>query len=175
MATTPRESSGAESITALATTGTAIAAVLMALRRREPISNEVLAHLDEETMVLLTAQAQAVADILNVIKNLGLVVQGYPPNTPTFVTDQLICQAANTAYQLPAFEIPEGFQLLLKGHPNNAGFIYVGKSQPDCTNFSHAWPLLAQEMIGLALKDTSSVWVASNMVNQIVCYAVEQK
>ena len=172
---TTQKGSGAAGITAVATTGTAIAALLLALRGRASVSNEVLAHLDQETIELLAGQAKNVADILEVIKTLGIQVQGYPANTPTFATDQLVCPAINTAYRLPSFDIPEGFQLLLKAHPNNPGFVYVGKTSPDCTNFNHAWPLLANEMLGMALKNTEAVWVASNMVNQVLCYAVEQR
>lgn len=173
--------SGAQNITAVATTGTAVAALLLALRSRTSLPGEFLAHLDEETLILLASQAQTVSEILDAVKKLtigeggDIHLQGYPLNTRSFVTGQVNCAVANTAYQLPDFPVPDGYELLLKAHPNNAGIVSVSKSGPEAATLSQAWPMLASEMLGLGVSNAKAVWVAANLVNQVLCYTVEQR
>ena len=171
---TQKGSSGAEQISAVAGISTAVAVAWLALRDRKDIPNEMLAHLDAATMELLMAMAAVMDSINKSIKDLQIGVQGFPPNCETFVTWQFQCPAALTAYNLPNFPIPDGFALLVKGHPNNPGTLYIGRTATDCSA-TNGWPLLAQEMLGLAVKNAQAEWVSASAVNQVLCCVVEQR
>lgn len=176
---TTNKDSGLGQLTAVSSMATAIGVALIALRKRKEteIPSEFLAHLDEETLQLLIALAAAVEAIKEAVENLDIGVQGFPPNCRTFVTFQIPCPVAGVPVQLPSFEIPDGFELVVKNHPGNAAgtLIYVAKSMPDAQNVNTGWPLVLNESLGLAEQNSSAIWVSSNAANQAVCCVVEQR
>lgn len=176
MATENKE--GLAQVTALSSVGTMAAVIALALRKREPseVSDETLAHLDQETMQLLAALAATVGAIKDLVENLKLNVQGYPLNTKTFLTFNVNVVVAGVAVRLPEFLVPDGFQLVVKNHPSNpvGTIMYIGKSLPDAQNVNSAWPLLINESLGLAVISSDAVWVAATGVSTLSC-VVEQR
>lgn len=81
-------------------------------------------------------------------------------NYPRFATGQVLCPAINTGYQLPGFPIPRNKQLVVKALPTNAGTIYIAYSQGQSQNFNVAYPMVANEGVGLFLENSNQLWVA---------------
>lgn len=174
---TMNKDSGLGQITAVSSMATAIGVALLALRKRKDtdIPGEYLVHLDEETLQLLIALAAAVEGIKETVEGLDFGVQGFPPNCTSFVTFQVPVLAL-TPRQLPNFEIPEGFSLVVKSHPNNpvGTIMYVARSGPDVQNFASGWPLVVQESLGLAVTNSNAIWVSAT-VGSVLCCVVEQR
>jgi hypothetical protein len=171
---------GYQALTALATGGTFAALLYNILTKKPgtvPGENGVF-HLDEEVMQILAGIAVTEQAILDEIKSLLIPggVQGFPANCRGFTTFQVPVPAALTPRQLPNFEIPEGFSLVVKSHPLNAvgTIMYVAESQPDVLNVNTAWPLLINESLGLAVTNSSALWVAASGVS-VLCCVVEQR
>ena len=166
---------GYHALTALATGGTFAALLYSILKGKAPGETpEGVIHLDEQVMQILAAIAVTEQSILEAVQAF-LPGQGFPPNCRSFVTFQVPLPAL-TPVQLPNFEIPEGFSLVVKSHPNNpvGTIMYVARSGPDVQNFASGWPLVVQESLGLAVTNSNAIWVSAT-VGSVLCCVVEQR
>jgi len=138
--------------------------------------------LDPETKELLATIAEAnahmlvgLADIFQAILDLQLGVQGFPPNADYIVTTRVVCTLANTTYPVPEFFAPEGFRVLLKAWPLNAvGSLTYVATNP-APNPQMAWPLIPNESLPYGIKNTSKLWVFSNVAGSQAVVTVEQR
>jgi hypothetical protein len=139
--------------------------------------------LDQATMELLIAMAQAGADTADLVSQIlssiegqaiNLTVQGYPPNANSIEATRVQIAALNTAYQLPWVVVPEGMALQVKGWPTNGGTLYMGYSRAACINLNQVWPLLANEAIGYYIQNANQLFVSGNAVGDFAVLTVEQ-
>lgn len=136
---------------------------------------------DQEVWDMLLALVEAIAAQTDSIDALVSTLGGVPAavedpfeNTPKFITGQLICPIAFRGYPLPPFPIPKNKQLVVKALPLNTGYIYVAYTRADSQNMLVAWPLDANEGVGLFVKNASAVWVMADTINEGVAFTVEQ-
>jgi len=138
--------------------------------------------LDQETKELLAMIAEAnasmllgVADILVALQALQINVQGFPPNADYVVTTRIVCTLPNQSYPVPELEVPEGFTLLIKAWPLNAvgSLVYVATSPAPQAQM--AWPLIPNESLPYGIKNTSKLWVFSNIAGSQAVMTVEQR
>lgn len=165
-------------------TTAAIAAAIALLQGRKARAAEPgqIVGLDEATMKLLIAIAEAagstedeVKNLANLITRLSIQVQGYPPNTETLIATRVLIAAVNTPYQLPDIAVPDDMSLQIKGWPTNAGIIRVGNSRATCINPNQSWPLLANEAIGYRVKNASAIYVSGTVAGDFAALTVEQR
>ncbi len=98
----------------------------------------------------------------------------YPPNARSGTTQVITFAAAGDPKQLPSIKVPEGIPLLVKGHPNNGGFIYVGFYGTAAGSPAQAWPLTRNEPLTLRVKNASELWAAAQVAGESLCLIVEQ-
>ncbi len=159
--------------TALVLSTAAAIAAAAALLAKRPASAEStgVVTLDEVSINLLIAIAQGIENL-----NLeGGFVQGWPPNTDNIEIARIDIAALNTAYRLPAIEVPDGFTLLVKAWPTNAGIIYVARSDPDARNVNQVWPLLPNDFFGVAIKNAHLLYISGTAVGDFATVLVEQR
>ena len=172
----------------------AIAAACALLQKRvEAAPPGQIVSLDEATMNLLIAIAQASGNIdsntLNALAKLqeiidkigvggdgGGVIQGWPPNATGIRTLAVQCPLAATAYQVPDMEVPDGMALAIKSSPVNAAasLIYVARTPAECTNPNSSWPLVPNEAITYFVKNTNTFYVSTNIAGSIAIFTAEQ-
>ncbi|MFY9259577.1 MAG: hypothetical protein WAO71_03610 [Gallionella sp.] len=95
-------------------------------------------------------------------------------NYDGFTTGQLVCTMAGRGFKLPPIPIPKNKQLVIKGLPGNAGWVYIGVQQAQAQSTTVSYPLLANEGIGLSITNAKLVWVSAQIVNDGVAFIVEQ-
>ena len=95
-------------------------------------------------------------------------------NYPKFATGQVICPVAGVAVQLPSYDIPKNKQLVIKALPGNAGWVFIGVRASDAQNPIVAYPMVAQEAIGLAVTNSDVVYVSAQNINEGIAFIVEQ-
>ena len=102
---------------------------------------------------------------------------GYALTNPnTFVTGGIICAAAApTSYPIPGKLIPWDKEFVVKALSTNAGLIYIANNQVDAGILSASYPMLPNEAIGLAIANSSEVWVAAQFAGEGIAFTVEQK
>lgn len=104
-----------------------------------------------------------------------LTVQGYPNNATGLEIVRLDIAALNTAYQFPDVEVPNGFQVLFKAWPTNAGIIYLGKTGPDARNVVQVCPMLPNDVVTLAIKNSKMVFITGTAVGDFMTMMVESR
>jgi len=148
----------------------AIIALLATQRAKAQPGNDNTALLEALAVI-----AQQQADMLAAVLAISIPPGGVVPNTSGITSFRLVCAAAATPYELPDCSIPDDFQLLIKGWPTNAGLIYVGGAQLECTNVNQVWPLLPNEQVGYKVSNANSIWVSAVVAGDIVVCTVEQR
>ncbi len=101
---------------------------------------------------------------------------GYPPNQPTFAVARLQILVANSPYQGPPMEVPDGFALVIKSSPDNAagGRIYVAPDQAAAINPNSSWPLVQNETIAYFILNAHDLWVSGDTALDWVVFTVEK-
>ena len=177
--------------------GAAIAAAFALLQKRAraaPLEPSQVVSLDEATMNLLIAIAQASGDIdsntedalaklQEIIDKIGVGapgvpgVQGWPPNAEGTRSFAILCAAAATPYQASDMEIPDGMSLAIKAWPLNAAasLIFVARTPAECTNPNSAWPLIPNEAITYLVKNAKAFYVSTNIAGSIAIFTAEQR
>ncbi len=108
-------------------------------------------------------------------KDQAAVIQGWPSNVPTGRIVTVTIGAENTAYQLPDIRVPSGFTPILKAWPDNANYLYIGFSQPDCLTDNFSYPLLPGDFVGWQIQNTNVCYVRGASPGDRLCITVEQK
>lgn len=102
-------------------------------------------------------------------------LRGYPVNATGLQITRLDIAALNTAYQFPDVEVPDGFQALFKAWPTNVGTIYLGKTAPDACNIVQVCPLLPNDIVTLAIKNTKMIFITGTVVGDSMTMMVESR
>lgn len=168
--TTERKADGA-----LVFGGAALVAAALALTRSgksAPPSSQV--SLDDATMRLLEAIAAAAGDtsltataILQAVEALKLGggggESGLPswPNQPYIKSFRLAASVADTAYQFPDLDIPDGMELTIKATATNLGIMSIGGSASTVTNMNDSYPLVPSEQVSYRVKNAKEIWYAA--------------
>lgn len=92
----------------------------------------------------------------------------------SFVTSQMTCQVANRGYQLPDIVIPPLRRVVIKAWFTNVGVIYLAHRQSDSQAVAVAWPLIANEGVGIETPNVNDIWVMATVANEGVNILVEQ-
>lgn len=187
--------------------GAAVTAALALLQKRvkaAPLEPSQIVGLDEATMNLLIAIAQAGAlidsntlgalgKLQEIIDKIGvpgipgipeipsipgvLTVQGWPPNAEGARTFAVLCVAVATAYEVPDMVIPDGMSLAIKASPLNLvdSLIFLARTPAECTNPNSAWPLVPNESITYQVTNANAFYVSTNTAGSIVLFSGEQR
>ena len=145
--------------------------------------------LDDATMNLLIAIAQASGNIdsntLEALNKLQQIIDkigtgglgGWPPSAKGTRTFTVLCPAVATAYPVPDMEIPDGMALAIKSSPLNAiaSLIFVARTPAECTNPNSAWPLALNEAITYQVKNANAFFVSTNVAGSIAIFTAEQR
>jgi len=154
------------------------AAIAAAIALSKKVSAEPL---DEANTNLLIAIAQGIEALnQNILKLIpgepgALTIQGYPPNVTGIEISRITIAALNTAYRLPDIEVPDGFTILIKAWPTNAGIIYVAKSDPDARNINQVWPLIFNDFLGEAVTNADIFYISGTNVGDFVSVFAAQR
>lgn len=135
---------------------------------------------------LLEAIAGGAAASLEAIQRIETAIHGlqFPtvagaigvvPNADFFASGRMNVLALNQARQLPHMEIPDDFEVVLKGWPTNGGIIYVACTAPSAGNINAVWPLIANETIGYRIENLNTVYFTGTVVGDWICWTVEQR
>ena len=170
--------------------GAAIAAAFALMQKRALAAPAQIVGLDEATMNLLIAIAQASDNIdSNTLEALGKLQeiidkisvgvpgQGWPPNAEGARTFAVLCLLVATAYPVPDMEIPDGMSLAIKASPLNAvgSYIFVARTPAECTNPNSAWPLVLNESTTYQVKNANAFFVSTNVAGSIAIFSAEQR
>ena len=169
--------------------GAAIAAAFALMQKRAEAAPAQIVGLDEATMNLLIAIAQAsgnidsntlaaLAKLQAIIDKIGVGVgRGWPPNAEGARTFAVLCPAVATPYQVPDMEIPDGMSLAMKASPLNAvgSYTFVARTPAECTNPNSAWPLVPNESITYQVKNANAFYVSTNVAGSIAIFTAEQR
>jgi len=170
--------------------GAAVAATLALLQQRVKAEPSQIVGLDEATMNLLIAIAQASGNIdsttLDALGKLqeiidkivaGGVGQGWPPNAEGARTFAVLCLAVATPYPVPDMEIPGGMSLAIKASPLNVplSLLFVARTPAECTNPNSAWPLIPNESITYQVKNANAFFISTNIAGSIAIFSAEQR
>lgn len=101
--------------------------------------------------------------------------KGYPPNCEKAAIAVITCLAANQAYPVDDYPVPDGFTVVIKSHPNNAAAALVYWSTQPAPNVNMAFPLALNEAINIGLTRTGSLYVFTDTAGSQVVIAVEQR
>jgi hypothetical protein len=171
----------------------AVGAAVAALRMKTAQGAPGTLKLDQATLDLLAAIGIAVSDIDLSMAKLDEILaaltqggstpgQGWPANSPGFRANTIPLGAINTAYNLPAFPVPSGFTVMVKGYPTNVGLIFVAEDSnsalnvpiPLVGNGGSVWPLLPNEGVGLQVQNVNDIWVSTATAGDMVSWIVER-
>ncbi len=162
--------------TALAVSATAAIAAAIALLKTRPATTapSSVVALDEAALNLLIAIAAGIED-LNQNILVGGVGQGWPPNCDNVEIARIPITALATATRLPAIAVPDGFTLIIKAWPTNAGIIYVARSDPDARNINQVVPLIPNDFVGFNIKNADKLYISGTTVGDFATVLVEQR
>jgi len=154
----------------------AAAAIVAAVEGALLLSRKALAAnvvgLTQEVMDLLIGIAQGVGSTLEKLEDILTAIEGipgggaavHPPNATSMDAMFVGCAFAQPkAIRLPSIQVPNGFELQIKGAPNNWGLVYVARSEPKAGSPLNSWPLLPNEAIGYKVKNAQEIWVAAQL------------
>ena len=177
------EDKGPEKTAAVMATLAAVASGINLLKP-SPVQAHQLAKGEVPQEVISSLQALAggmevaiekLSDILTAISGISLNVQGYPQNCHYAAIAVINCQGANQAYQSPSYAVPDGFNIVIKSHPNNiAGSLVFWSTSPGA-NVNASYPLMPNEAYTIGLKNTGSIYVFTNIAGSQVVISVEQR
>ena len=94
-------------------------------------------------------------------------------NRSDFNTGQTLVLVPGTAVQLPNIAIPDGFTLVIKALPGNAGRIYLGHDAATAQVPANAYSLGPNEHAELNLTNANLVWLDAAVANDGVEILVE--
>ncbi|MBA7696776.1 hypothetical protein ES703_105427 [subsurface metagenome] len=77
-----------------------------------------------------------------------------------------------TAEQLPDVDVPDGFEAVVRGHPDNTGFIYIGTTQAQAQ--AHTIPLGPDDSYSLRVSNLNLIWCDIQVAGEKGIYTVEQ-
>ncbi len=95
-------------------------------------------------------------------------------NRAAFATAQKNVTTPGTAVNLASLVVPDGFALVVKGKPLNAGFIWVGNSQANAQDHTVAYPLDSGEPNRFYVKNANLLWIDADVATEGVNISVEQ-
>lgn len=81
---------------------------------------------------------------------------------------------AGTGTQLPDITVPDGFALVVRATPGNAGNVYLARTQADTNDATKRNTLAAGDSAKLWITNANLAWVAGSMAGQNVDILVEQ-
>lgn len=108
-------------------------------------------------------------------KHYALARDGLLPilaNRDAWTGDEFTVAIPGTAERLPDIDIPNGFDVVIRGHPDNTGYIYVGKTKAQAE--AHTIPLGPDDSYSLRVTNLNLVWVDIQVLNERGIYIVEQ-
>jgi hypothetical protein len=168
--------------------GAAIAAAWALLQKRAQAAPGQILSLDEATMKLLIAIAQASGNIdtntldaldklQEIIDKIGVGGRGWPPNTEGTRAFSVACPIAATPYQASDMLVPDGLSLAIKSSPVNAAasLMYVARTPAECTNPNSAWPLVRNEAITFRVKNANAFYVSTDTAGSTAIFTAEQE
>lgn len=144
---------------------------------------QALSFVDEYLRLIIQNQNKLLGALPNVnalteaINNLiaalggGAILQ----NPPKIASEELLCPVAGTAVQMPNYKVPWDKELVIKALSTNWGTIRVGNTKMEAENARLGYPLLANEAVGLKIKNAEQLWVCANRANEGVHWIVEQE
>lgn len=117
------------------------------------------------------------ASIDNLVATIGGPTVGEDPfaSMPRFTVGHVLCPVANRGYRLPSMPIPKNKQLVVKALPGNITWLWVASTPADSTNMNVGYPLVANEGVGLFVKNANSVWIMATTINDGIAFIVEQE
>jgi len=177
MAQQNRDSKAAVGLSAAAT----IAAVAAWLNSRKQVA---AGEIPDEVIQLIMAIAASsnnieggIQQLITELSNLGINVQGWPPNVRRIRTFTIVCAVAGQPYRGSPMAIPSGRSLVVKANALNAvgSLIYVATAAAECTNPNSSYPLVPNEPIGYAVQNAEDVYVCSNVAGSTAIFSAEQE
>lgn len=159
----------------LASTGAAVMSLLTYLKTQQASADGNLV-LPEELLTLLASWAATTDSIYQELQNLGINVQGFPPNGKGIMTPTIICANANQAYRGPNMTIEEGYKLVIKSHPLNpfGSIVRVASSSADATNNNSSFPLAVNDICEQQVDNMQDIYVSATIAGCIAALAVEK-
>ena len=134
----------------------------------------VLVVQNQNKLLAALPNVQALADAINsLVAALGGA--GALQNPPKMVSEELLCPVAGTAVQMSNYEVPRDKELVIKALSTNRGTVRVGNTKMDAENPRMGYPLLANEGVGLKIKNAEQLWVCAHRANEGVHWIVEQE
>ena len=123
------------------------------------------------------SETQALKELITLLQGQGqepgqLTFQGYPPNVDDVEITRITINALVTAYQLPDIAVPDGFTIVIKAWPTNAGLIYVARSAPDARNVAQVFPLLPNDFVGEAVTNADVFYISGTAVGDFASVLV---
>lgn len=94
-------------------------------------------------------------------------------NQADFNTGQTLVPVPGTAVQLPNIAIPDGFALVIKALPTNAGRVYIGHTAAAAQVPANAYSLGPNEHVELKLTNANLVYLNTAVANDGVEIVVE--
>ena len=144
---------------------------------------QVFSPLDEYLRIVIDNQNKLLASLPNIDAltqaiNALIGALGGPgalQNPAKIASEELLCPVAGRAEQIPEYEVPQDKELVIKALSTNWGIIRVGNSKMEAENPSMGYPLLANEAVGLKIKNAQQLWVCASRANEGVHWIVEQE
>jgi len=106
-------------------------------------------------------------DFKRLLAELG--IQG---NRDAWTGDEFTITLPGTAEQLPDIDVPDGFDVVIRGHPDNTGYIYVGTTQAQAE--ARTIPLGPDDSYSIRVTNLNLVWVDIQVAGERGIYIVEQ-
>lgn len=97
---------------------------------------------------------------------------GVQANRDAWIGDAVTITLPGTAEQLPDVDVPEGFEVVVRGHPDNTGFIYVGITKAQAE--AHTIPLGPDDSYSLRVTNANLIWLDIQVAAELAIYLVEQ-
>lgn len=97
---------------------------------------------------------------------------GIGGNKDAWTGDEFTITAPGTAERLPDVDVPDGFDVVIRGHPDNTGYIYVGTTKIQAE--ARTMPLGPDDSYSLRVTNVNLIWVDIQVLNEKGIYVVEQ-
>ncbi len=79
-------------------------------------------------------------------------------NAAAWAVTVVTITAAGTGEQLASLAVPHGMKLILRGHPDNTGDVYIGASKANAESAAARATLKAGDAVELNLTNANLVW-----------------
>jgi hypothetical protein len=103
------------------------------------------------------------------------VVIGVIPNARRIKNVKVTLPAANTAYQLPDFEVIDGLDLKIKANVLNVGSIYIGPSAAEAKNPNQAEELSRGEFTLYRIKNAKELYISGTSAADSITLTTETR